>query len=42
MNDSTTLSAGECRCMHGHTERKGVGCTGMAGERRTERVIQLK
>lgn len=24
MNNGTTLSAGECRCMHGHTERQSV------------------
>lgn len=25
MNDSTTLSARECRCTHGYTERESVG-----------------
>lgn len=34
MNDSTTLSTGECRCMHGHTERKSVGHREMDGESR--------
>lgn len=32
MNNSTTLSAGECRCMHGHTERRSVGQRGMDRE----------
>ena len=41
VNNSTTLSAGECRCMHGHTERKSVGQREMDGES-GERVTQLK
>lgn len=34
MNDSATLNAGECRCMHGHTERKSVGHRELDGESR--------
>lgn len=34
MKYNTTLCAGECRCMHGHTERKSVGQRGMDGESR--------
>lgn len=43
MNDSTTLSAsaGECWCMHGHTERQSVGQRKIDGES-GERVTQLK
>lgn len=41
MNDSTTLSAGECWCMHGHTARQSVGQRKMDGGS-VERVTQLK